>query len=456
MRISCPFLLPLVLLLGGCAPSIKAIYFEPPATQRDIRVVRAAQTLPVKEGMKLQSGDVIETGPGASVHVNFPGRGSAFVLESSRVEIGSIWVWLGEIFVSGQLETKTEHFTAGVKGTKYAVSVDERQARVTVYEGSVQIADPDGGRTYRTLSTLEEVTITSAGGGRPLELSPVRAIKPEDLNRRLEGFRKSGLTLVPDLRGLTLAAAEEVVVRSGMSLTKVERRAVAPSMRDRVVDQRPAPAAASNAVTLIVGIGGVQVPDVQGLLPRAAISVLRDAGFSVRVGEKRQTGRALEGRVAQQTPAAGTWLAPGGTVTIIEEGDPEVAVPNLVGQAPEQALGTLKALNLRGQRKDRPQVGVTSVRVVGQQPPSGAMVALQTVVVLDVALPGVRVPDISRRTPEEALRSLKQAGLRGRLMLGREPFNGDPSGYFIAGQSPRAGTIVERGGVVEVALDRVI
>ena len=92
------------------------------------------------------------------------------------------------------------------------------------------------------------------------------------------------------------------------------------------------------------------VPDVTGLSRDSAESRLRDEGFGVSVAE--QESDEPEGDVISQSPAGGTELARGETVTItVSTGRPQVDVPDVIGLSERSANS--RAPSPPGSRRSR-------------------------------------------------------------------------------------------------------
>ncbi|GHD42042.1 carboxypeptidase [Mycetocola manganoxydans] len=87
----------------------------------------------------------------------------------------------------------------------------------------------------------------------------------------------------------------------------------------------------------------VRVPDVAGQSVEAAEATLRAAGFGTQVGDP--VGSSVgAGLVASTSPGAGSSVSTGSTITLRPStGKPSAAVPNVVGSAPEAAIGALAA-----------------------------------------------------------------------------------------------------------------
>jgi beta-lactam-binding protein with PASTA domain len=141
-------------------------------------------------------------------------------------------------------------------------------------------------------------------------------------------------------------------------------------------------------VRLLVSQGPEQVtvPDVTGLTRESAEARLRDEGLEVAADE--QESDEPEGDVISQSPAGGTRVSRGETVTIVVSiGRPQVDVPDVVGIGEDRATARLTAAGLTVSRQERPvtdesQDGV----VIEQRPGAGTQVDQGTQVVIVIGV----------------------------------------------------------------------
>ena len=163
--------------------------------------------------------------------------------------------------------------------------------------GTVLDQDPAGGASVRAGST---VTLTVA--------------------------RERGRVSVPEIVGLPLAQAEEVLRGAGLRAGPAER--MDSSRRENeVLGTDPAPGRnvdAGTQVSLQVASGRNEVPDVEGRRLAEARAALEEAGFRVK-DEPRKTAQAQPDRVLSQTPAGGGSARLGTTVTLVVAAAPDPA-----------------------------------------------------------------------------------------------------------------------------------
>ena len=123
-------------------------------------------------------------------------------------------------------------------------------------------------------------------------------------------------------------------------------------------------------VRLLVSAGPERfaVPDVTGLSRESAEARLREEGFGVSVAE--QESDSPEGDVISQSPAAGTELTRGETVTItVSTGRPQVDVPDVIGLSERSAGSRLRSAGLAPVTQVRTVTDPTQDGVVIEQRP---------------------------------------------------------------------------------------
>ena len=174
-------------------------------------------------------------------------------------------------------------------------------------------------------------------------------------------------------------------------------------------------------ITLTVSSGKemTDVPDVTNLTAEEAIEELKKAGLELNPNVRRESSANIdEGIVLSQQPAGGTQIAKGSRIAITVSSGPEmVQVPSLVGLNVEQATATLSSLQLR-----------STVTSVDSQKPEGQVLAVAgentdvesgTTIELRVSNGMLmNMPEITRQSPEEAEKALRDAGWNGRLVAG--------------------------------------
>jgi eukaryotic-like serine/threonine-protein kinase len=213
----------------------------------------------------------------------------------------------------------------------------------------------------------------------------------------LEVSRGPGAVRVPAVAGLPQRQAINELQDADLKVT-VDREPsdkVAEDLAIRTLPREATRVTRGTPVRLIVSSGPEQltVPDVTGLSRDSAESRLRDEGFGVSVTE--QESDETEGDVISQSPAGGTELARGETVTItVSTGTPRVDVPDVIGLRERSASSRLSSAGLKPVTQERTVTDPSQDGVVVEQRPA-------TGTQLDKGAEVVIVIGVLEETPEE-------------------------------------------------------
>lgn len=202
-----------------------------------------------------------------------------------------------------------------------------------------------------------------------------------------------------------------------------------------------------------VAIGDVTVPGVVGLTQADAERRLAALGLKPAAGEQRYSADAPRSTVLAQTPAAGTTVAPGSTVTLdVSAGQQRSTIPTLVGLTRDEAERELRRAQLQlGQVSEQPSDSARGL-VLASAPEDGQVVPQGTRVDLVVSAgpAELTMPDLVGRDVESASALLAQLG----LVVGPTSYDSAatwPRGTIVA-QSPAAGRPVAAGTTVILRL----
>lgn len=157
---------------------------------------------------------------------------------------------------------------------------------------------------------------------------------------------------VPQINGLTLAAANAALTKAGFTVAPNPTRAVSTQdLLDKVVDSTPKAGSQANAngsVALVLGSGPqlVPVPQVVGLDVASAQGNLKQLQFTSLV--ETADSSATQGKVIAQDPPAGSNAPQSSSVTLMVSRGNRVLMPNLVGTTPSSAQAALEAAGWKG------------------------------------------------------------------------------------------------------------
>jgi beta-lactam-binding protein with PASTA domain/predicted Ser/Thr protein kinase len=219
----------------------------------------------------------------------------------------------------------------------------------------------------------------------------------------LEVSRGPGEVLVPAIAGLRQGQAIKELEDAGLKVTVDQEFSdkVAKDLAIRTLPREATKVTRGTRVRLFVSSGPEQltVPDVTGLSRDSAESRLRDEGFGVSVSE--QESDEPEEDVIAQSPAGGTELARGETVTItVSTGRPQADVPDVIGLSESSAASRLKSAGLKPVTQERTVTDPSQDgKVVEQRPGSGTQLDKGAEVVIVIGVVEVVEPPATT-TPE--------------------------------------------------------
>jgi beta-lactam-binding protein with PASTA domain/tRNA A-37 threonylcarbamoyl transferase component Bud32 len=155
-------------------------------------------------------------------------------------------------------------------------------------------------------------------------------------------------------------------------------------------------------VTLTVATrNSVVVPNVVGETSATAGSTLGATGLAVGARSSGCSSQYGNGIVMNQTPKAGTHVAPGAKVNLqVSSGPCSVVVPNVVGDTETQAISTLSGKGLKAIPTTTATCApATNGKVVAQTPTGGATVQSGSTVGITVCKSAVHTPPTTPHTP---------------------------------------------------------
>ncbi|MBL6633766.1 MAG: Stk1 family PASTA domain-containing Ser/Thr kinase [Thermoleophilia bacterium] len=209
------------------------------------------------------------------------------------------------------------------------------------------------------------------------------------------------------------------------------------------------------ALALALTRGGsdmVAVPDVAGFDAPAASRAITDAGL-VPTQRTQASDTVQVGVVIGTQPEAGTEVAKESTVTVlVSSGPAEVTVPNVVGEALEDAQATLEKAGF-----DVATEEVDSDREIGtvvrQAPKAGSMAGSGDTITLYVSkgVTKVSVPSVTGSSLSTARTRITDAGLTVGSVTEDDGSSGQSPGTVV-GQDPSGGASVAKGTAVNLVI----
>jgi serine/threonine-protein kinase len=167
--------------------------------------------------------------------------------------------------------------------------------------------------------------------------------------------------------------------------------------------------AGSGAVVYRFVLYGHHVPGLTGLSTTGARKAVNRSGLVLKIGGSTYSATIPVGEILTQTPASGTALRSGATVTVtLSLGVKPVTVPSVVGQGRKAAVNALVAGNLKPVVTTANSETVPRGRVISETPSSGTE-APGTAIALQISLgPAPRtIPQFANATYAAAAASLQ-------------------------------------------------
>ncbi len=254
--------------------------------------------------------------------------------------------------------------------------------------------------------------------------------------------------------GMSDAQAQQRIVNAGLTphIAFVSSETV---KANHVISQKPAAGTAvsrSSVVELVVskGLPTIGLRDVRALTAEDAARVLEQDKFKSTI--KGTFSKAPKGSVVDQSPAAGSNLREGSTVTLfVSKGLPQVALPNLASQPLAKAERVLSALGLKLHVAQKVASDTAPAGTIVQQDIApGTTVDPGTVINVAVSLGAAvaTVPSVSTMNYKDAVTALSQAGFKYIVQYSVQQ---DANGTIIQ-QTPDPGTQLARGSPVTILL----
>lgn len=200
---------------------------------------------------------------------------------------------------------------------------------------------------------------------------------------------------VPDLMGLPVEEAEEIVERHGLEAERDDLRLPDPEVpSDHVVRQSPLPGTPVKRqhgvrLTLSSGPPPLVLPETAGDVFTRAEIALQQHDVTVEYVARAHSAEVPESRVISQEPSSAE-LEPGqpAVVRLLVSMGPQprrFVMPDLIGQPLEPVEAFLRRHGFRvGEPRRRPSQSVPPGTVVGQRPAAGYQVTEGALVELEV------------------------------------------------------------------------
>jgi eukaryotic-like serine/threonine-protein kinase len=261
---------------------------------------------------------------------------------------------------------------------------------------------------------------------------------------------------VPNVVGRTSTTASQILQNKGFEVD-IQPATNASVEGDHVFAQDPGAdetAKKGSTVHLRVsaGPGQAAVPSVIGLPQKEAEQQLKDAGFKVAT-QKQFSDTVKNGRVIDTTPAVGTLIERGTTVTLtVSQGQQQVQVPDVTGETEDNARSAIEGAGLRVGKVTQQESSEDPGTVIKQSPAAGKQLAKGSAVDLTVAK-AIKVPDVVDEPEADATKTLEGAGFKVKV---RDRATTVPSeDGVVLDQSPQGDEQRSKGSTVTIIVGRL-
>ncbi len=263
---------------------------------------------------------------------------------------------------------------------------------------------------------------------------------------------------VPDVEGIDVQTAREVLLEAGLGLPDVSFEPNNEIPANEVFGQNPPSGERvepDTVVELRVSSGTADtVPNVIGETQESATSILQGLGYTVTVVTTASPQDA--GTVISQSPPSGAALAPGQPVEISVSSGPEVVpIPDVEGLDLVAAINLIRDAGFTVDPNQQTEASeeIEEGRVIRTNPPANTLVAAesQVSVVISTGLPTIEVPAVTDLFADTAITTLRNQGLDVATVFETVP-EGSPSVGRVISQSPAAFEEVEVGTVITITV----
>ena len=190
-----------LLVLAGCGTRIARVVEADPAapggwaelrgsSATRVSVTRGGQRRLVGAPYALQKGDIVETGPGVGVLIQFENGGRAILAPRTRVRLGSLEVFFGKVLADlrGRFELFDESLVAALGGTRLLFeSRPGRRTEVAVLEGWVQCRSRRGAWAPVRVTAGQRLSADQRGR-RPPRVRPMTRAEIRELEQWERAF----------------------------------------------------------------------------------------------------------------------------------------------------------------------------------------------------------------------------------------------------------------------------
>ncbi len=311
-----------------------------------------------------------------------------------------------------------------------------------------------------TLGTVATQASTTVLSGEVVSQSPGAGLLESD-GTAVNLVISTGLptTTVPNVVGLTQAAATAAITGASLTLGTVTTQASATVPLGEVVSQSPSAGLLESdgtAVNLVTSSGPATttVPNVVNLTQAAATTAIGGASLTLGTVTRQASATIPLGEVVSQSPAAGLIETDGTAVNlVISTGPPTTTVPNVVDLTQAAATAAITGASLTlGTVTRQASTTVLSGEVVSQSPAAGVSASDGAAVniIISTGLPTTTVPNVVGFMQAAATVVIEEASLTLGTVTTQASATA-PLGTIVS-QSPAAGLPESDGTAVNLII----
>ena len=199
----------------------------------------------------------------------------------------------------------------------------------------------------------------------------------------------------------------------------------------------------------------VPVPNLEGLTIESAQQLLISSHLTLGAQSAEISDRP-EGRIIAQQPASGEQIEEGQAVNVsVSSGKEKATVPQLVGlSSPDDARTALQDANLILGAINEQESSQPGGFVLAQSQPEGTQINVGGSVSITIASSSVKVPKVIGQSEAQARSDIVQAGFDPQVIY--QDIGSDVQAGTVLAQSPQANTKLDRGSVVTITIGRAV
>ncbi len=221
---------------------------------------------------------------------------------------------------------------------------------------------------------------------------------------------------VPNVAGQSVDQAKKTLTNAGFKIGQETEVYSTEVESGKVVGTNPeagqkAKKGSTVSISVSKGTEQVSVPDLRGMTKDQAQKALTDAGLKASEGDTVYSSDVEEGKVAEQSIAAGNSAKKGDTVTYhLSKGEEKVTIPNVVGQSQSNATSRLEAAGFAVDIAYQESTSVEKGNVISQSATGTAAKGSTITLTISSGAGSTTIPNVVGQTQNDAIAALQAAG----------------------------------------------